>query len=80
MEGSTASVCDKLCLSTLTIDSDDSSSCLHPNRAAQSLVLVYTSDDVIRPCHARTSRVHTVVVLCLSVNGNLNSGKTTHIG
>ena len=40
MEGSTASVCDIILLSTLTIDSDDSSSCLHPNRAAQSLVLV----------------------------------------
>ena len=38
--GVEGSVSDKMLLSTLTIDSDDNASCLHPNRAAQSLVLV----------------------------------------
>ena len=59
--GVEGSVSDKMLLSTLTIDSDDNASCLHPNRAAQSDA--GTSDDVIRPWHACTARLRTVVAL-----------------
>ena len=50
-------------LSTLTIDSDD---IVHPvciQIELQSLVLVLLHDDVIRPWHACTVRVRTVVAL-----------------
>ena len=57
MEGSTASVSDKMLLSTLTTDSDDSSSCLHPNRAAESLVLVFLMMSLGLGMHAQRGYV-----------------------